>query len=110
VPPRDRCLGIGDRDLSSERGDRYVVKAADVLPHADAKHPYAVLEVASVSPGEVDLFVGTIAYPTSLRALKAIRTGEIAAPGYFDTPHIKLPVAALPSLKAKGTIDSVKRP
>ena len=91
-------------------GDYYVVKAADLVTSTNPLQPYAILQVAAVSTDQVELRVGRQGYPSSLRALRAIRSKEPSNAGYFAGTPINLPVATLPSLKSKGTIDSVKRP
>jgi hypothetical protein len=91
-------------------GDYYVVKAADLATSANPQQPYAILQVAAVSADQVELRVGRQGYLSSLRALKAIRNKEPSSAGYFASAPIKLPMDTLPSLKSKGTIDSVKRP
>jgi len=91
-------------------GDYYVAKAADLGAAPDPAHPYTILRVEAVSGDHIDLRVGRRTYASSLRALKAIREHEPATVDYFAAKPIQLSVEALPGLRSKGTIDSVRRP
>lgn len=90
-------------------GDLYVVKLSPFVKSPDAKYPYGVLRVASVSADRIELRIGTYAYALPGAARKAIRQGDVQRADYFAETAMTVGAADVQRWSGDHTIQSVSR-